>query len=121
MAPVLRPYQFDVFPPYSVASMEHTVSELFEIFGSSSSSSVVGETDDGYDADDDDDYLPWQRIPKRTLSGGLKVIRKLSFDIKTPEQTPSPDTSASQLSDIEDTFHESPLAHQGNSMLTELE
>jgi hypothetical protein len=122
---------FDVFPPYSVTSMGHAVSELFKFFGSSSSSSAAGETDDdydvGYDADydtddnDDDDDLPPQRVLKRTLSGKLKVIRKLSSDIKSPEQTPSPNTSTSGLSDAGDAFHESPLAYKDDSTLTELE
>ncbi len=120
MASILRPDQFDVFPPCNVDSMDRTASELFELFGSSSSA-AAGETVDEDEHEGEHDDIPPQRVPKRALSGKLKVIRNLSFDIKSPEQTPSPDTSASELSDTEDAFRESPLTHKGNLTLTHLE
>ena len=117
MAPVLRPCQLDVFPPHGLSSVERAVSELFEIFGSPLPS-LVDEPDD--------DYVPPQRVLKRTRSGERKVNCKLSFDVKTPEpsqiqQTPSADGSASGLSDAVDACHESPLARKGNTTLTEPE
>jgi len=139
MAPVLRPDQFDVFPPYSVASMERAVSELSEFFGSSSPLAANepddvevedqhnyenDEAEDDYDdeeVDDDDDDVAPQRVLKRTHSGELKAIRKLSFDVKTTDQTPSPEASAPDLSDAEDAFHKSPLARKDDLTLTELE
>ena len=118
MAPMLHPYQFDVFPPYSVASMECAVSELSEFFGSSLPSAAREANEDDKD---NDDGLPPHRVLKRTHSGELKAIRKLSFNVKTPAQTPSPGVSACELSDAEDAFHESPLARKGDPTLTELE